>query len=59
MGGVLDEFSEFTFGSLGWGFRMNIFGVLTLRYDMGKRIEDNFKSFQDGLYYQFFFGWDF
>lgn len=59
MGGILDEFYETTFGSLGWGFRMNIFGVLTLRYDMGKRIEKDFTEFQGGLFYQFFFGWDF
>ena len=30
-----------------------------LRYDIGKRIEDNLARFQKGLFYQFFFGWDF
>jgi outer membrane protein assembly factor BamA len=53
-----DEYTS-TLGSVGFGFRMNLFGVLTLRYDIGKKIEDNFSRFQDGLFYQFFFGWDF
>jgi hypothetical protein len=44
---------------VGFGFRFNVFGVLTLRYDIGKRIEDDFTRFQRGLFYQFFFGWDF
>ncbi len=46
-------------GSLGAGLRMNLFGFLVLRYDLGKRIEDNFTKFQDGLFHQFFIGWDF
>lgn len=48
-----------TKGSIGAGVRMNLFGAIVLRYDMGKRIEDNFKKLQEGLYHQFFFGWDF
>lgn len=48
-----------TLGSVGFGIRMNLFGVLVLRYDIGKRIENGFRNFQDGLFYQFFFGWDF
>ncbi|MCX7833119.1 MAG: BamA/TamA family outer membrane protein [Ignavibacteria bacterium] len=46
-------------GSLGAGLRMNLFGFLVLRYDLGKRIEEKFKKFQDGLFHQFFIGWDF
>jgi hypothetical protein len=38
---------------------MNLGGVLVLRYDIGKRIENNFTSLQGGLFTQFFFGWDF
>jgi len=48
-----------TYGSIGGGLRMNLGGVLVLRYDVGKRIEDNFTSIQGGLFTQFFFGWDF
>lgn len=48
-----------TLGSFGGGLRMNLGGVLVLRYDVGKRIEDNFRRIQDGLFHQFFFGWDF
>ena len=53
-----DKYTE-TFGSIGGGVRMNFGGVLVLRYDIGKRIENNFQRFQDGLFHQFFFGWDF
>ena len=59
MGGAWDEEYKTTLGSVGFGFRFNLFGVLTLRYDIGKRIEDDFSRFQEGLFYQFFFGWDF
>lgn len=59
MGSAWDDEYTNTLGSVGFGFRMNLFGVLTLRYDMGKKIENNFTRFQDGLFYQFFFGWDF
>lgn len=48
-----------TLGSVGAGVRLNLGGVLVLRYDLGKRIEDNFTRFQTGLFQQFFFGWDF
>jgi hypothetical protein len=58
-GGAWDtEYIE-TLGSLGFGLRMNLGGVLVLRYDIGKRIENNFTRLQNGLFYQFFFGWDF
>ena len=59
MGGAWDEVYKTTLGDVGFGFRFNLFGVLTLRYDIGKRIEKDFTQFQDGLFYQFFFGWDF
>ena len=59
MGGAWDDEYLTTLGSTGFGFRFNLFGVLTLRYDIGKRIEKDFSRFQDGLFYQFFFGWDF
>jgi len=59
MAGVWDNQYKDTLGTIGYGFRFNVFGVITLRYDMGKRIEDNFHRLQEGLYYQFFFGWDF
>lgn len=49
----------FTKGSLGAGIRMNIFGIIVLRYDFGKRIEQNFKKLQSTLFHQVFFGWDF
>jgi hypothetical protein len=59
MAGAWDNKYRETLGSLGTGIRINVFGVLTLRYDIGKKIEDNFTRFQPGLFYQFFFGWDF
>ncbi len=46
-------------GDIGVGIRLNLFGVLVLRYDIGKRIENNFSNLQPRLFYQFFFGWDF
>jgi hypothetical protein len=58
-GGAWDRTYEETLGSIGGGVRMNLGGVIVLRYDVGKRIENNFGTFQDGLFYQFFFGWDF
>jgi outer membrane protein assembly factor BamA len=53
-----DEYRQ-TYGSLGGGIRINLGGFLVLRYDIGKRIENNFNRLQKGLFYQFFFGWDF
>lgn len=53
-----DSYNQ-TYGSIGTGIRMNFGGVLVLRYDIGKRIENNFQQLQDGLFHQFFFGWDF
>jgi outer membrane protein assembly factor BamA len=48
-----------TLGSLGFGLRLNLGGYLVLRYDFGKRIEDNFHTLQRGIFNQFFFGFDF
>jgi hypothetical protein len=58
-GGAWDDDYRQTLGSVGGGLRFNLFGVLVLRYDIGKKIENNFKNLQKGLFYQFFFGWDF
>ncbi len=58
-GSAWDKEYKTTYGSVGVGFRFNIFGVLVLRYDIGKKIENDFRQFQPGLFYQFFFGWDF
>jgi hypothetical protein len=53
-----DKYGQ-TLGSFGLGARINVFNIIGLRYDVGKRIENNFKSLQTGLFQQFFFGWDF
>ncbi len=58
-GGAWDKVYDQTLGSAGFGFRMNLLGAIVLRYDIGKKIEDNLSRFQPGLFYQFFFGWDF
>ncbi len=58
-GGVWDKAYTQTLGSIGFGFRFNLFNAIVFRYDMGKKIEDNFTRFQNGLFYQFFFGVDF
>lgn len=59
IGGVWDKEYTTTLGSIGFGFRFNLFNAVVLRYDMGKKIEDNFSNFQKGMFYQFFFGVDF
>ena len=58
-GGAWDTKYIDTKGSVGAGVRLNLGGVLVLRYDIGKRIEKNLSRFQEGLFHQFFFGWDF
>ncbi|MBM2840567.1 MAG: domain protein beta propeller [Bacteroidetes bacterium] len=58
-GAAWDKIYTETLGSVGGGLRLNLFGVLVLRYDIGKTIEKNFSEFQDGLFHQFFFGYDF
>ncbi len=47
-----------TLGALGAGLRMNLFGAIVLRYDIGYRYSDGFKR-RDGTFRQFFFGLDF
>ena len=47
-----------TVGALGAGLRLNLFGGLVLRYDLGFRYRDGFRE-QDRFFKQFFFGWDF
>ena len=44
-------------GSFGIGFRLNLGGVLVLRYDIGRRT--NFERISSHTFYQFFFGWDY
>lgn len=58
-GSAWDEKYKETLGSLGAGIRMNLWNIIALRYDFGKRIENNFKHLQKGFFNQFFFGWDF
>ncbi|MFA6439209.1 MAG: DPP IV N-terminal domain-containing protein [Bacteriovoracaceae bacterium] len=58
-GAAWDKKYRSTLGSIGAGLRWNIGGFLVLRYDVGKRIINDFNDFQTGLFYQFFFGWDF
>lgn len=58
-GSAWDKQYTETLGSIGGGLRLNLFGVLVLRYDVGKRIENNFSTIQHGLFQQFFFGYDF
>ena len=44
-------------GSFGVGLRMRFIGYLVFRFDIGKRTD--FIKVQDGIFTQFFFGWDF
>lgn len=59
VGSAWDKEYKTTYGSVGFGFRFNLWNVLILRYDIGKKIEKHFTKLQPGLFYQFFFGWDF
>ncbi len=59
VGSAWDKEYQTTYGSLGFGVRLNLFNAIVLRYDIGKKIEKDFSQFQPGLFYQFFFGWDF
>ncbi|MCX7878275.1 MAG: BamA/TamA family outer membrane protein [Ignavibacteria bacterium] len=59
IGNAWDKEYKETLGSLGLGIRANLFYIIALRYDFGKRIEKNFTKLQDGYFHQFFFGWDF
>ena len=48
-----------TLGSIGGGIRVNLFGALVLRYDIGYRYYRGFKRRSPRMFKQFFFGWDF
>jgi Tol biopolymer transport system component len=48
-----------TYGSIGAGVRMTVLGLIVLRYDIGKRIEENFTKLQGNLFQSFYFGFDF
>ena len=48
-----------TLGAAGVGFRMNLFGALVLRYDIGYSYRDGFRQRSDKMFKQFFFGYDF
>lgn len=48
-----------TIGSVGVGLRFNFLGPITFRYDVGKRIVNNFQDLSGHIFYHFFFGWDF
>ena len=58
-GNAWDEHYTETLGSVGFGARLSIAGFLVLRYDIGKKIENNFTTIQKNMFHQFFFGWDF
>lgn len=58
-GSAWDEKYDETLGSMGVGMRLNFLNAITFRYDIGKKIENDFTEIQNGLFYQFFFGWDF
>lgn len=58
-GGAWDDKYKETLGSVGAGIRINFLNAISFRYDIGKKIEDNFGRFQPKLFYQFYFGWDF
>lgn len=47
-----------TLGAIGLGFRLNLFGGLVLRYDLGYRYRNGFQH-RERSFRQFFFGWDF
>ncbi|TAK66293.1 MAG: hypothetical protein EPO24_01660 [Bacteroidetes bacterium] len=58
-GSAWDDTYRETLGSIGGGVRINLGGVFVLRYDIGKRIVNNLRNFDDEVFQQFFFGWDF
>ena len=41
------------------GLRINMFGVIVLRYDFGYRHTDFAKEWENDMFQQFFFGFDF
>lgn len=57
MGNAWDDKYPGLIGSFGIGLRGLFLGGLVLRLDIGKRTD--FQSFDKGLFFQFFFGWDY
>ena len=53
----INDWSKSLIGSFGLGFRRRLVGFLVMRLDVGKTTD--FRSVSDGLFSQFFFGWDF
>lgn len=51
--------NRITYGAFGVGVRLNALGLVVLRYDIGKRIENDFNQIQGDLFQQFYFGFDF
>lgn len=51
--------NRITYGTIGAGIRMTVFGLVVLRYDLGKRIEEDFTQLQGDLFHSFYFGFDF
>jgi len=68
LGNAWDDDLNSVLGSLGFGIRFRIGGILVLRFDFGKKFmmsdtrdlfnPDKF-TMQSGMFQQFFFGWDF
>jgi hypothetical protein len=58
-GSAWDNEYDQTIGSLGVGLRFNFLGPITFRYDVGKRIVNDFRDLSGHIFYHFFFGWDF
>ena len=48
-----------TFGAVGGGLRINMFGVLVLRYDLGFKHRNLYQDWDSNLFHQFFFGYNF
>lgn len=58
-GSAWDDKYNNTIGSFGLGLRINFLGAITFRYDVGKRILNDFSELSGHIFYHFFFGWDF
>lgn len=46
-------------GAVGIGWRLNLFGALVLRFDIGKKFTPSAGKMEKKVFTQFFFGWDF
>jgi len=58
-GSAWDDKYDKTIGSIGVGLRFNFLGPITFRYDVGKRVLNDFRDLSGHIFYHFFFGWDF